>query len=62
MSKKIFVYSFDSETQMTTLYKFFDSCTEAAKFFNCSSRVISYYLDKNKLYKKKWILLSSSKE
>jgi len=62
MSKKIFVYSFDPETQVTILYKFFDSCTEAAKFFNCSSRVISYYLDKNKLYKKQWILSSSSKE
>jgi hypothetical protein len=59
MSKKVFVYSFDSKNQETILYKTFDSCTEAAKFFDSSSRVIFYYLDKNKLYKKEWILLSS---
>ena len=59
MSKKVLVYSFDSDTKVTILYKTFDSCTEAAKFFDSSSRVISYYLDKNKLYKKEWILLSS---
>lgn len=59
MSKKVFVYSFDSLNQETILYKTFDSCTEAAKFFDSSSRVITYYLDKNKLYKKEWILLSS---
>lgn len=52
MSKSVFVYSFDLETKETILYKTFDSCTEAAKFFDSSSRVISYYLDKNKLYKK----------
>ena len=41
MSKKVFVYSFDSKNQETILYKTFDSCTEAAKFFDSSSRVIS---------------------
>jgi len=60
-SKKIFVYSFDAETKETILYKSFDTCTEATKFFNCSNGTISYYLNKNsgtapKLFKKQYIL------
>jgi hypothetical protein len=52
MSKNVFVYSFNLKIHMTTLFKSFDSCTEVTKFFNCSSRVISRYLNKNILYKK----------
>jgi group I intron endonuclease len=58
MSKKVFVYSLNLETQETTLYKSFNTCIEAAKYFSCSTRNISRYLDKNKLYKNKWILSS----
>jgi len=60
-SKKIFVYSFDSDTKETILYKSFLSCSEVALYFNCSARTISSYLNKNKLYKKQWILTSSEK-
>jgi len=59
MSKSVFVYSLNSETQETILYKSFNTCIEAAKYFDCSTRNISRYLDKNKIYKKQWILLSS---
>jgi group I intron endonuclease len=58
MSKNVFVYSLNSETQETTLYKSFNTCIDAAKYFDCSTRNISRYLDKNKLYKNKWILSS----
>lgn len=71
MSKNVFVYSFDSETKETgpgpvkagpgILYKSFLSCSEVALYFNCSARTISSYLNKNKLYKKQWILTSSEK-
>lgn len=60
-NKIIFVYSFDEASKESLLYKSFDSCSDAAKFFNCSIRVISYYLDKNKLYKKQWIFSSIKK-
>jgi len=43
------------------LYKSFNSYTDAAKIFDCSPRTLSRHLDKNKLYKKKWILSSSEK-
>lgn len=58
--KKIFVYSFDPESKDLVLYKSFNSCIEIAKYFDCSTRSISNYLDKNKLYKKQWILSTSS--
>ncbi len=58
-NKKVWVYSFDSISNERILFKYFNSCTEAALFFNCSTRNISNYLDKNKLYKNKWILSSS---
>jgi group I intron endonuclease len=51
MSKSVFVYSFDSETKDIILYKSFNTCIEAAKYFDCSTRILSRYLDKNKLYK-----------
>lgn len=59
MSKNVFVYRFDPETKETILYKSFDTCIEAASYFNCSRRNISRYLDKNKLYKKQWVLSSN---
>lgn len=62
MSKSVFVYSFDSETKNIILYKSFNTCIEAAKFFDCSIRTLSRYLDKNKLYKNQWILLSEQKQ
>jgi group I intron endonuclease len=52
MSKKVFIYSFDLETKENILYKSFNSCIEAAKYFNYSTRTLSNYLDKKKLYKK----------
>jgi group I intron endonuclease len=56
MSKKVFVYTFDSDSKGLILHKLFDTCSEAAKELSCSNSTISYYLDKNKLYKKQWIL------
>lgn len=53
MSKKVFVYSFNLETKVTILVRFFNTGAEAAKYFNCSNSTISNYLDKDKLYKKK---------
>jgi hypothetical protein len=41
------------------LYKSFNNCSDAAKEFNYSNATISNYLDKNKLYKKKWFLFST---
>jgi group I intron endonuclease len=58
MSKNVFVYSFDLETENKVLFKSFNTCIEAAKYFDCSTRNISRYLDKNKLYKNPWILSS----
>jgi group I intron endonuclease len=55
-SKKVFVYS---SNPLTKLEHEFASCKEAAKYFNCSKRTLSNYVDKNKLYKKQWILYSS---
>jgi group I intron endonuclease len=56
--KNIFVYTLDSETGLI-LNKSFENSLEAAKYFNCTIRTIYYYLDKNKLYKKQWILSTS---
>jgi group I intron endonuclease len=55
-SKKVFIYSFDPVSNEKTLYKSFDSYTEVRKYFDCSERTLSNYVDKNKLYKKQWIL------
>lgn len=60
--KKVFVYSLDEALKESILIKYFDSCSDAAKFFNCSTRVISYYIDKNKLYKNQWMLYSSEQK
>jgi len=59
MSKKVFVYSFDFLSKETTLYKSFENYTEASKYFYCNKRTLFNYVDKNKLYKKQWILSTS---
>jgi hypothetical protein len=48
----VYVYSFNSESKSSILYKEFSSCSEAALYLDCSNATISGYLDKNKLYKK----------
>ncbi len=57
--KKVFIYTLDFDSKDLILHKSFNTCIEAMEFFNCSRRTISSYLDKNKLYKKQWILSSS---
>jgi group I intron endonuclease len=57
-SKMVYVYSFNSETKETILFKYFNSCSDAANFFDSTTRTISNYLDKKKFYKKKWVLSS----
>lgn len=60
-SKKVFVYILDSNSKALILDKSFNSCVDAAKYLDCSTRTISNYLDKHKLYKKQWMLYSSEK-
>ncbi|OAQ21992.1 intron endonuclease, partial [Linnemannia elongata AG-77] len=55
-SKKVFLYS--SENPLI-LYKEFETYTSAAEYINCSSTHIGRIIDKDKLYKNKWILRSS---
>lgn len=62
VSKSVFVYSIYSDSKELVLYKSFHSCKEAAKFLDCSTRSLSRYLDKNKLYKKEWLLFSSEQK
>jgi group I intron endonuclease len=62
MSKKVFVYLLDPETKEARLSLSFNTCLGAAEYFKCSNVTISNYLDKNKLYKKQWILSSSKKK
>lgn len=62
MKKNVFVYSFNLETKVTILDRSFNTCAEAALYFDCTTRSISNYLDKNKLYKKQWILSSTMKD
>ncbi len=57
--KKIFVYTKDLDSNELILYKCFDNYTETAIYLNCSKRTLFYYVDKNKLYKNKWILATS---
>lgn len=59
MSKSVFIYSFDLETKNITLHESFNTCIDAAKYFDCSTRTLRRYLDKDKLYKNQWILSSS---
>lgn len=57
----VFVFSFDPILNKTTFYKSFFSVTETTKHFNHSRPHLSRYLDKNKLFKNKWVLSSSEK-
>jgi group I intron endonuclease len=59
--KKVFVYSKDSVSNELILFKSFNSCDEATKFFDCSKSSIYNYLDKNKLFRKQWILSTSER-
>jgi group I intron endonuclease len=59
MKKNVFLYSFDEQAKETRLYKSFNTCIEAAKYLDTSRRTISRYLDKKKLFREQWILLSS---
>lgn len=59
MRKKVFIYSIDFETKEIKLYKSLDTCKEAANYLKCSTYTITNYLDKNKLYKKQYMLYSS---
>ena len=56
-SKPVYVYS----SEELDLYVSFNSCKEAAMYFNCSLETITKYLDKERIYKKKWLLFSKSK-
>jgi len=57
-SKKVFIYIDDSTLNKKILFKFFDNFLEAAKDLNCSKRTLSRYIDKNKIFKKKWFLFT----
>jgi len=61
MSKKVYVYTaFGIDTvNSLSLYKSFNSCSDAAKELNCSNSTISVYRDTKKLLHNKWILSSS---
>jgi len=59
-NKKVFVYSFDSLSNETIFYKSFNSCSDAAKELNTSNSTISKYIDKGRLFKKKWLLFSNA--
>jgi len=58
-SIKVYLYTKDPISLEITLFKSFNNYTEVTKFFDCSKRTISNYVDKNKLYKKKWLLYTS---
>jgi len=57
--KKVFVYSFDPISNKMILYKSFDSYSDTSKYFNCTKRTLFNYMDKNKLFKKQRILLTT---
>jgi group I intron endonuclease len=59
LSKKVYVYSNSTPTILS--YEFL-SYTEAGKYFNCSYKTISRYLDNHKLFKKQWLLFSENKQ
>lgn len=58
-SKKVFIFSFESETNKYILSNSFVTCTEAAKYFKCSVKTISIHLKSGKIFKKKWVLSST---
>jgi group I intron endonuclease len=56
MCKKLYVYTIESPSNKKILFKCFDSYKEAAQYFDRSSSALYHYADKNKLYKKKYLL------
>jgi hypothetical protein len=56
MSKKVYVYS---SSPPTVLIDSFISRVDAAKHYGCSTSTIYYYIDKQKVFKDKYILSSS---
>ena len=52
----MFIYN---KNNKITVFMEFNSYTEAAKFFNCNVSTISRNIDKNKLFRDKWILSTS---
>jgi len=61
-SKKVFLYTKDPVSNQMELYKSFDSFTETSKFFDCSRQNLTKYVDKNKLFKKQWLLFSTAQD
>jgi group I intron endonuclease len=57
-SKKVFIFTSDSLSNEKTLFKIFDNFLEATEFLKCSKRTLSRYLDKNKIFREKWLLFS----
>jgi group I intron endonuclease len=53
-SKRIFVSKIDLKTKELALFKTFNSCSEATKYFNCSNATITKYTKNGKLYKDQW--------
>lgn len=58
VSKKVFVYS---NSIPTIIFYEFVSCSEAAKYFNCSIVTITRYIKNGKLFQGEWILYTSKK-
>lgn len=56
-TKSVYVYS----SENLNLHISFNNCKNAAEYFNCTLRSISKYLDKDKIYKNKWLLYSKIK-
>lgn len=59
--KRVFIYYKNAVSNELILFKSFDSCTEVTIYFKCSKSTIYTYLDKDRLYKKQWILSTSEK-
>lgn len=58
-SKKVFVYQNDPLTNKRIFLKCIDIFSESAEYFNCSYATIKNYVNKDKLLKNKWLLLTS---
>ena len=58
-SKKVFIYQNDPVLNKKILFKCFDNFSDTAKYFNCSYGTVKNYVNKNKLFKNKWFLLTT---
>ena len=58
-SKKVYIYQNDPVLNKKILFKCFDNFSDTAEYFNCSYGTIKNYVNKNKLYKNKWFLLTT---